>query len=218
MLDNCTIDSIYKKRCHNMTYFFRTTKYFSKDKAFSEGINAIVKNSEMNYSFFKNLAWFFFKHIIIAVEISRFRKEIFYMLFNKNATTFTDYQFKRIINNASNWWLDSSYAKIHLFTDYCNELFNDYNICGDICQNSDYQQDDYYHQIEYANRIMKDIEIEYFNLYKKENAIKLERIKKAMEKPSSEQIEQQAILSAKLYVESFENGELLVNDEVKHNV
>ena len=212
-LDSNTVNKLYNSRCHGIKNYFSTVKFLYKVKVSDDGIKTIVKSSNNKFKVFKRVLWWLAKYFLVANEISDTRKSVFHMMLNKYATQFTQYDFKALLNKASNWWLDSSHAKIIILIDYCDTLFCDPLLVEEICSETNYTSEYYHKYRKDIITIMRDVQIDSFQkFYKKE----IQNYKNhTIEKPEFTENELNSYLSAaRLYEENFNDSSLLDTKEV----
>lgn len=211
ILNNDGIINICKKKCNTFSNYVSTIKFLYKAKVSNEGIKTIVKKNKDNFSFLKNLFWFFAKYLIVAHEISITRNRIFGMMFDYYATDFNDYEFDVLLNHTSNWWLDDSYVKIHLLIDYCDLLFNDSIVCKEVCEAIDCNGDDYHNYRKEIITIMREMENQNFDEYADSKISEFNKTKKNIKKPKINKAQE----SAKLYEDNYKDTSLLLGKEGK---
>lgn len=202
------MEELYKNNCHKFSNYFITLKFLYKSQR-NDSKNLLVRKTTDEIKILKMLFWFLFRYFLITHEISKTRKKIVFMMFNRNSTRFNETEFEDILVDTSNLWLDRSYFKIKLLKDYCDKLLNNPYMCDAICMESKISSDEYYMQRERTLLIMETIYNKYLESYKNSQTKKIEEL----QIPTRKSISEQAEKSLENYNESFNNDTLLEKED-----
>lgn len=189
------LDMIYRKTI--IKNFLKTIKYIYKIQSQDRKDKILVINGCNDVGLWKKIIWHILKYLCVSLEISALRKKVFYMVHCSYAVDLNEREFMKIVNNKSNWWLDSSFLKVQLFESYCEKLLNDTSICQAMCELTDCAPEDYHNKNKTALEALTRVKANCFVAFEKERA---EEIKK--EKFF-------ANISADLYTQSFDDLDFL---------
>lgn len=211
-IDINNMELLYRNNCKKLSNYFSTLKFLYKSQK-NEKNNLLIRKNNDELKIIKMLGWFLLKYFLITHEISRTRKKIIFMMYNKDSSRLDEIEFENILSNASNLWLDQSYFKIKLLKDYCDTLLSDPYMCSSICKESGMSREEYYEERDKALIVMVNSYEKYLKEY-------WESQKKTINKlhiPTRVNYSEQAKLSLENYNRSFDDDTLL-NKEEDNNV